>query len=82
MEWEATDDLTEYTIDDGLHSAAMWDLPEAFVCIVRATGQNGKITERAYRSPKAAHNYLLKLRDEGAQEVMVLTDETISMPTF
>jgi len=91
MEWEATDDLTEYTIEDGLHSAAMWDLPEAFVCIVRATGKNGKITEKAYRSAKAAHKHILKLMDEDAEEVMILTDakitwgnrdETISMPTI
>lgn len=78
MEWEATDDLTDYTIEDGFNAAAMWDLPEAFVCIVRATGKNGKITEKAYRSAKAAHNHLLKLHNSDATEVMVLTDETIS----
>lgn len=82
MEWDATNDLTEYTIEDGLHAAAMWDLPEAFACIVRSTDKNGKITEKAYRSPSAAHKHLLKLMDEDADEVVVLTDETISMPMF
>jgi hypothetical protein len=82
MEWDATNDLTEYTIEDGLHSAAMWDLPEAFVCIVRSCGKNGKITERAYRSAAAAHKYILKLMHDEAEEVMILTDETISMPTL
>lgn len=82
MEWEATDDLTDYTIEDGFNAAAMWDLPEAFACIVRSTGKNGKITEKAYRSPSAAHKHLLKLMDEEADEVVVLTDETISMPMF
>lgn len=80
MEWDATDDLTEYTIKDGFAAAATWDLPEAFVCIVRSTGKNGKITEKAYRSPAAAHKHLLKLQDEEADEVTVLTDDTISMP--
>jgi len=80
MEWEATDEITDFTIEDGLHSAAMWDLPEAFVCIVRATGKNGKISEKAYRSSKAAHKHILKLMDEDVAEVMILTDESISMP--
>ena len=80
MEWDATDDLTEYTIKDGFAAAATWDLPEAFVCIVRSTGKNGKITEKAYRSPAAAHKHLLRLQDEEADEVTVLTDDTISMP--
>jgi len=81
MEWDASNDLTEYTIEDGLHAAAMWDLPEAYACIVRST-KNGKITEKAYRSPSAAHKHLIKLMQTDADEVMVLTDETISMPTF
>ena len=80
MEWDATDDLTEYTVEDGFAAAATWDLPEAFACIVRSEGKNGKITEKAYRSPAAAHKHLLKLMDEDAEEITVLTDDTISMP--
>jgi hypothetical protein len=82
MEWDATDEATDYTIEDGLSAAAMWDLPEAYSCIVRSTGKNGKILEKAYRSSSAAHKHLLKLMDEEADEVMVLTDETISVPLF
>ena len=36
MEWDATDDMTDYTILDGLEAASEWDLPEAYVCIVRS----------------------------------------------
>tara|TARA_A200000159_G_scaffold164048_2_gene192288 strand:- start:440 stop:730 length:291 start_codon:yes stop_codon:yes gene_type:complete len=82
MEWDATNEATDYTIEDGLSAAAMWDLPEAYTCIVRSVGKNGKVLEKAYRSHSAAHKHLLKLRDEEADEVMVLTDETISVPLF
>ena len=79
MEWDATDDLTEYTAADGMEAAAMWDLPEAFVCIIRSEAKNGKITEKAYRSSTAAKKHLLKCVNK-KERVLILTDSTISMP--
>ena len=79
MEWDATDDLTEYTAADGMDAAAMWDLPEAFVCIIRSEAKNGKITEKAYRSSTAAKKHLLKCVNK-KERVLILTDSTISMP--
>ena len=47
MLWDATDEPTDYTIDDGFEAADMWDLPEAYVCIIRSQSESsGKITER------------------------------------
>lgn len=79
MEWDATDDLTEYTAADGIDAAAMWDLPEAFVCIVRSEAKSGKITEKAYRSIHAARKHVLKCMDK-KDRVLILTDSTISIP--
>jgi len=79
MEWDATDDLTEYTAEDGLDAATLWDLPEAFVCIVRSEAKSGKITEKAYRSSHAAKKHVLK-RMEQEDRVLILTNSTISVP--
>ena len=79
MEWDATDDLTECTAASAMEAAAMWDLPEAFVCIIRSEAKNGKITEKAYRSSTAAKKHLLKCVNK-KERVLILTDSTISMP--
>ena len=79
MEWDATDDLTEYTGEDGLDAATLWDLPEAFACIIRSEAKSGKITEKAYRSLSAAKKHVLKCMKQKDQ-VLILTDSTITVP--
>ena len=50
------------------HEAALtWDLPAAYVCVVRAVKQDGTIQERAYRQAKrckALHERLLMNDDD------------------
>ena len=79
MEWDATDDLTDYTGEDGLDAATLWDLPEAFACIIRSEAKSGKITEKAYRSLSAAKKHVLKCMKQKDQ-VLILTDSTITVP--
>ena len=56
--WEATDELTQVTFDMGHEAALTWDLPAAYVCVVRAVKQDGTIQERAYRQANAAKRYM------------------------
>ena len=79
MEWDATDDMTDYTILDGLEAASEWDLPEAYVCIVRSETRSGKIKERAYRSVHAARKFVSKCLEED-DDLLILTENTISVP--
>lgn len=79
MEWEATDDLTDYTVADGLDAAAVWDLPEAYVCIIRCEDKSGKIKEKAYRSIHAARKFVNERLDQ-EDELLILTDNTMSVP--
>ena len=76
MKWEATNELTPFTIRDGFTAAHSWELPEAYVCIVRANWAIDVVEERAYRSPQAANRYMRKCLEMGA-EFTLLTDESI-----
>jgi len=82
MRWEATEEITPFNIDDGLHAAISWDLPHQYACIVRHQDPvTEKITEKSYRNAKAAHKYLMKLWLSDAQDVVVLTDQAIHSPS-
>ena len=79
--WKATDEITPFSIDDGLHAAISWDLPPAYACIIRSTDPDtGKITERTYRNPKFAKKYLAKLWENDHEDVVILTEEAIHAP--
>ena len=79
--WQATDEITPFSIEDGLGAAISWDLPPAYACIIRSTDRiTGKVTEKTYRQPKAAHKHLTKLWLEDALHVTVLTEEAIHSP--
>ena len=56
--WEATDELTQVTFDMGHEAALTWDLPAAYVWVVRAVKQDGTIQEKAYRQANAAKRYM------------------------
>ena len=56
--WEATDELPQVTFDMGHEAALTWDLPAAYVCVVRAVKQAGTKQERAYRQANAAKRYM------------------------
>jgi len=79
MQWDATDEPTDYTIDDGFEAADMWDLPEAYVCIIRSQSESGKITEKAYRSVHAARKFVNKCL-ENEDDLLILTENTMSVP--
>ena len=79
--WDATDEVTPFSIDDGLHAAISWDLPPAYACIIRSEDPNtGKITERAYRQPTAAKRYMANLFLKDHLDVTILTDNAIHAP--
>ena len=78
--WDATDEQTPFDIDDGLHAAISWDLPPAYACIIRSKDPNGKVIERAYRQPKAAHKYLVGLWVNKHDDVVILTEDSIHAP--
>lgn len=74
--WDAEDEITPFSIKDGLQASISWDLPPAFCGIIRSYWQNGKIEERAYRSPSAANRYMAKCLENDAAFTL-LTDNTI-----
>ena len=59
--WKATDDLTQVTFDMGHEAALTWNLPPAYVCVVRAVKSDGQIQERAYRQANAAKRFMKSL---------------------
>ena len=63
--WKATDQLTPVTIIDGLDASVNWELPPAYVCIVRAIHPDGTLTERAYKNGKSAKKVMMKTIAEG-----------------
>ena len=79
MQWDATDEPTDYTIDDGFEAADTRDLPEAYVCIIRSQAESGKITEKAYRSVHAARKFVNKCL-ENEDDLLILTENTMSVP--
>ena len=44
--WHATDELTQVTFDMGHEAALSWDLPAAYVCVVRAVKQTVQYKKR------------------------------------
>ena len=76
LHWEATNELTPFTIKDGFMAAHSWELPEAFVCIIRANWGNDLVEERAYRRPQAANRFMRKCLETDANFTL-LTDESI-----
>ncbi len=80
--WQATDEITPFSIEDGLGAAISWDLPPAYCCIVRSYNINTeKITEKTYRNAKAARKYLAKLwLSDSDEDVIILTDQAIHAP--
>ena len=72
--WDAEDAITPFSIKDGLQASISWDLPPAFCGIIRSYWQNGKIEERAYRSPSAANRYMVKCLENDC-DFTLLTDE-------
>ena len=74
--WDATNELTPMSMVDAFKAATSWDLPPAYVCIVRAQHTDGTVTERSYRNAKSAHNYMLEcLRKDS--EFTLLTEEAL-----
>ena len=76
MEWDADDAVTPFTIRDGFSAASSWELPEAYVAIVRARHLDGTVTERAYRSPSAAKRFMLTCA-ANLSDFTLMTDEAI-----
>ena len=76
MKWEATNELTPMTIDDGFGAAISWDLPPAYCCIIRAVYPDGKIKEKAYRNVKSAQKFMKHCIAEDA-DFTLLTEDTI-----
>ncbi len=74
--WDAEDVITPFSIKDGLQASISWDLPPAFCGIIRSYWRNGKIEERAYRSPSAANKYMAKLLENDC-DFTLLTDDMI-----
>ena len=74
--WDAEDEVTPFSIEDGLQAAISWELPEAYCGVIRSYWQNGKIEERAYRDPKAAHRYMIKCMENDA-DFTLLTEDAI-----
>ena len=80
-QWEATDEITPFSIEDGLGAAISWDLPPAYACIIRSHDpKTGKLTEKAYRNAKAAKKHIAKLWIEDHEDVVILTDHAIHAP--
>ena len=76
MKWDATDDLTPVSIIDGLDAACNWELPPAYVCIVRAINPDGTLTERAYKNGKSAKKFMMRTIAEGG-DFTLLTDQVL-----
>ena len=74
--WKATDELTQVTFDMGHEAALTWDLPAAYVCVVRAVKQDGTIQEKAYRQANAAKRYMkgLLMNDD---DYIVMTSNAV-----
>lgn len=60
---------------------AGWDIPDNVCCIIRATNKKGKIKEFTYQRECYAHDKLQELIDEGAEEIIVVNDNSIHMLT-
>ena len=79
--WKATDEITPFSIEDGLGAAISWDLPPAYACIIRSHDPDtGKITEKTYRNAKAAKKHLANLWLKNHEDVVILTDNAIHAP--
>jgi len=79
--WDATDEITPFTIEDGFGAAISWDLPPAYACVIRSEDpETGKITEKSYRNAKFARKYLAKLFSTDALDVTIMTENTIHAP--
>ena len=79
--WDATDEITPFTIEDGFGAAISWDLPPAYACVIRSEDpETGKITEKSYRNAKFARKYLAKLFSADALDVTIMTENTIHAP--
>ena len=79
--WKATDEITPFSIEDGLGAAISWDLPPAYACIIRSQDPDtGKISEKTYRNAKAAKKHLAKLWLKNHEDVVILTDNAIHAP--
>ena len=79
--WDATDETTPFTIEDGFGAAISWDLPPAYACVIRSEDpETGKITEKSYRNAKFARKYLAKLFSADALDVTIMTENTIHAP--
>ena len=74
--WQATDQLTPVSIVDGLEASVNWELPPAYVCIVRAINADGTLTERAYKNGKAAKKFMMRTIAEGG-DFTLLTDQVL-----
>ena len=74
--WKATDELTQVTFDMGHEAALSWDLPAAYVCVVRAVKQDGTIQEKAYRQSNAAKRFMkgLLMNDD---DYIVMTSNAV-----
>ena len=74
--WQATDELTQVTFDMGHEAALSWDLPAAYVCVVRAVKQDGTIQEKAYRQSNAAKRFMkgLLMNDD---DYIVMTSNAV-----
>ena len=59
--WKATAEFTPVTFEMGHEAALTWDLPAAYVCVVRAVKQDGTIQEKAYRQANAAKRFMKNL---------------------
>jgi hypothetical protein len=79
--WHATDELTQVTFDMGHEAALSWDLPAAYVCVVRAVKQDGTIQEKAYRQAFAAKRYMKSLLMQDEDYVVMTSNAVLDTQT-
>ena len=58
---DATDDLTEVTLDDLEYNIESYEIGRPYCCIIRTKDVNGKVKEYAYKQMKSAEKKLVQL---------------------
>ena len=58
---EATDDLTEVTLEDLEWNVCSYEIGRPYCCLIRTKDSNGKVKEYAYKQMKSAQKKLAKL---------------------
>ena len=58
---EATDDLTEITLEDLEYNIESYEIGRPYCCIIRTKDSDGKVKEYAYKQMKSAQKKLAQL---------------------